>query len=92
MEVKATTGVLLTLEEYNKLQARIAHLEREQDVWMNVYSNGHYVMWPTKEIAEEHYQTGRAALVHFRVSKGNFVPATFMPEYDSQSDRGTEHG
>lgn len=88
MELETTTGVVLTLERYNSLQSRIAHLERERDFWMNVYPDGHFVLWPTKEIADEHYQTGRMALVHLRMNKGVFVPYTFMPEADdSQSDR-----
>lgn len=86
MELETTTGMLLTLEQYNALQSRLAALERERDIWMNVYPGGHFVLWPTKEIAEDHCQNTRIALVHLRMVKGAFVPFTFMPESDSQSD------
>lgn len=51
-----------------------------RDFWMNVYPGGHFVMWPTKEIAEEHHQTGRLACVHLSMVDGQFIPYTHMPE------------
>ncbi|HXN96003.1 MAG TPA: hypothetical protein VN879_15975 [Candidatus Acidoferrales bacterium] len=65
-----------------------------RDFWMNVYPNGHFVMWPTKEVAEEHYQTGRVACVHLRMFKGQFIPYTFMPECQvlEAAREGDDHG
>jgi hypothetical protein len=80
MEVETTVAMSLTLEQYNKLQS-----ERNRDFWVNVYPSGHFVIWPTKEIAEEHYQTGRVALVHLKMENGQFVPCGFMDDCYSHS-------
>jgi hypothetical protein len=66
------------------MPARRKKLRVKVDCWANVHEDGSILVWPTKELAEEHLAKGTIARIHIKrqVTEGDGGVVPIIEEED----------
>jgi len=86
---RAASGTIAS-EEARKyghgMTARRKKLKVKVDCWANVHEDGSILVWPTRELAEEHPTHGTIACIHIKrqVTEGDGGVVPYIDEEDRE--------